>query len=168
VAARYPVASGQTAPRTPRTKDVVTEVLPACEEQPALQNPAHRRIRVYAVDPSLSARLETAGSNEVTLKIRWEDLQCGPVGEYLAVDDIDAKRKRYKPVNLDDPRLLGKDGWAPSEGNPQFHQQMVYAVAMKTIEHFERALGRPSGVRGQTRKRKQQRLVKQLAVHRTR
>src|SRR6185436_3445989 len=25
----------------------------------------------------------------------------------------------------------------------QFHQQMVYAVAMKTIQHFEAALGRP-------------------------
>src|SRR6185295_7789407 len=28
------------------------------------------------------------------------------------------------------------------EGNPQFHQQMVYAVAMTTIRNFERALGR--------------------------
>jgi subtilase family protein len=143
VAARYPVASGQAAPRTRRSRTVVTEVLPACEEQPDIPTPAHRRIRVYAVDPSLSTRLDTAGSNEVTLKIRWEDLQSGPMGEYLAVDDIDAKQTRYKPVNLDDPRLLAQDGWAPSEGNPQFHQQMVYAVAMKTIEHFERALGRP-------------------------
>ena len=143
VAARYPVAAGQTAPRTRRSRSVVTEVLPACEEQPALWNPPHRRIRVYAVDPSLSARLDTAGSNEVTLEIRWEDLKKGPVGEYLAVEDVDATKKRYKPVNLDDPRLLARDGWAPSEGNPQFHQQMVYAVAMKTIEHFERALGRP-------------------------
>lgn len=143
VAARYPVAAGQAAPRTRRSRAVVPEILPACEEQPALSNPPYRRIRVYAVDPSLSTRLETAGSNEVTLKIRWEDLAKGPVGEYLAVEDIDAGKKRYKPVNLDDPRLLARDGWAPSEGNPQFHQQMVYAVAMKTIEHFERALGRP-------------------------
>jgi hypothetical protein len=143
VAARYPVAAGQSAPRTRRSRSVVPEVLPACEEQPALSNPPHRRIRVYAVDPSLSARLETAASNEVTLDIRWENLAKGPVGEYLAVEDVDANRKRYKPVNLDDPRLLARDGWAPSEGNPQFHQQMVYAVAMKTIEHFERALGRP-------------------------
>ena len=51
--------------------------------------------------------------------------------------------RRYDPLDLDDPRLLAQDGWAPSEGNPQFHQQMVYAVAMKTIEHFEHALGRP-------------------------
>ena len=143
VAARYPVAAGQAAPRTRRSRAVVPEVLPACEEQPSLSDPPHRRIRVYAVDPSLSSRLETAGSNEVTLKIRWEDLAKGPVGEYLAVEDVDARKKRYKPVDLNDPRLLARDGWAPSEGNPQFHQQMVYAVAMKTIEHFERALGRP-------------------------
>ena len=76
-------------------------------------------------------------------KVRWETLEPGPVGEYLAVDDMDATGKTYAPVDLNDPRLLAQDGWAPSEGNPQFHQQMVYAVAMKTIEHFERALGRP-------------------------
>ena len=143
VAGRFPVASGQDAPRTRRSRQVVTEVLPACEEPPEIINPAYRRIRVYALDPSLSARLETAGSNEVTLKIRWEDIKIGPTGEYLKVEDLDASEKRYKRVNLDDPRLLAQDGWAPSEGNPQFHQQMVYAVAMKTIEHFERALGRP-------------------------
>ena len=38
--------------------------------------------------------------------------------------------------------LLAQDGLPPSEGNPQFHQQMVYAVAMTTIGHFETALGR--------------------------
>jgi hypothetical protein len=48
----------------------------------------------------------------------------------------------YAPVDLNDPYLLATDGLAPSEGNPQFHQQMVYAVAMKTIQSFERALGR--------------------------
>ena len=46
-------------------------------------------------------------------------------------------------VNLNDPSLLAQDGYQPSEGNAGFHQQMVYGVAMKTIEHFERALGRP-------------------------
>lgn len=148
VAARYPVAAGRSAPRTPRSKPVVPDVLQVCEVQPAVQNPPYRRVRVYAVDPSLSARLETAGINEVTLKIRWETIEKkGPVGEYLAVEDVveeaGTRKRRYDPVDLDDPRLLAQDGWAPSEGNPQFHQQMVYAVAMKTIEHFERALGRP-------------------------
>ncbi|HEX8130467.1 MAG TPA: S8 family serine peptidase [Pyrinomonadaceae bacterium] len=143
VATRYPVAAGEAAPRTKRSKQVIPEVLPVCDVQPTVRNPAYRRVRVYAVDPSLSARFDTAGINEVTLKIRWEELGKGPSGEYLAVEDVDAANKRYPPVNLDDPRLLAQDGWAPSEGNPQFHQQMVYAVAMKTIEHFERALGRP-------------------------
>ncbi len=143
VAARYPVVAGQSAPRNEKTQAVVHEVLPVCDVQPAVRNPPYRRVRVYAVDPSFSTRLDTAGLNEVTLKIRWEALKEGPAGEYLAVEDVDAADKRYKPVNLDDPRLLAQDGWEPSEGNPQFHQQMVYAVAMKTIEHFERALGRP-------------------------
>ncbi|HVG31825.1 MAG TPA: S8 family serine peptidase, partial [Pyrinomonadaceae bacterium] len=144
VAERYPVAAGQSAPRTLRSKDVIPEVLPACDAQPDVRNPPYRRVRVYAVDPSLSSRLDTASINDVTLKIRWETMEKrGPVGEYLAIDDKDAANRRYEPVDLDDPRLLAQDGWAPSEGNPQFHQQMVYAVAMKTIENFESALGRP-------------------------
>lgn len=143
VASRFPVAAGRSAPRTELTKAVIPENLPACDAQPAVRPPAYRRVRVYAEDPSFSARLATAEINEATLKIRWEELEKGPAGEYLAIEDVDASGKRYEPVDLDDPLLLAQDGWAPSEGNPQFHQQMVYAVAMKTIEHFERALGRP-------------------------
>ena len=57
--------------------------------------------------------------------------------------DIDpASKACYAPVNLDDPSVLAENGLAPSEFNPQFHQQMAYAVAMRTIERFERALGR--------------------------
>ena len=144
VAARYPVPTGRPAPETPR---IVPPVLPACDAEPEVSDPPYRRIRVYAVDPSLSTRLDTAETNEVTLTVRWEPLRStkreGLVGEYLVVKDRDASGKRYDPVDLDDPRILAQDGWAPSVGNPKFHQQMVYAVAMKTIEHFERALGRP-------------------------
>jgi subtilisin family serine protease len=147
-ATRYPIVAGRPAPVVPR---VVPPVLPPCDAQPTLGDPPFRRIRVYAVDPSLSARLDTASTNEVTLRVRWEPLRPGPIGEYLAVKDLDASGKwhqdatgkKFDPVDLNDPRLLAQDGWSPSEGNPQFHQQMVYAVASKTIEHFERALGRP-------------------------
>ena len=38
--------------------------------------------------------------------------------------------------------IVAQDGLQPSESNPQFHQQMVYAVTMRTIRNFERALGR--------------------------
>lgn len=72
-----------------------------------------------------------------------KDLQPGPAGEYLEVIDEDAAGVNYAPVNLNDPRLLAQNGWQPAEGNPAFHQQSVYAVAMTTIAIFERALGRP-------------------------
>jgi hypothetical protein len=99
---------------------------------------------VYAYDPSLGTRLETLGINEAVVEVPWEeDLQPGPVGEYLEVIDVDPpSRCCYAPVALNHPHLLVQDGLAPSETNPQFQQQMAYAIAMKTIEHFERALGR--------------------------
>lgn len=141
VANRYTMVSGASAVKVP--KEVVPPAPSVCEREPTLTDPPFRRVRTYAVDPSFSTRLETAAINEVVLKVRWEELEPGPTGEYLEVADTDAAGKTYAPVDLDDPRLLAQDGWAPSEGNPAFHQQMVYAVAMKTIEHFERALGRP-------------------------
>ncbi|HJZ59698.1 MAG TPA: hypothetical protein VKE74_32440 [Gemmataceae bacterium] len=109
-----------------------------------VDRPAYRRLRVYTFDPSLATRLDTALINETTLSIPWEeDLLPGPVGEYLEVVDYDpASKCFYSPVHLNDRYLLAQDGVAPSEGNPQFHQQMAYAVAMTTIHNFERALGR--------------------------
>ena len=69
--------------------------------------------------------------------------RAGPIGEYIEVIDVDpASNRAYLPVDLNDPFLLAQDGLTPSESNPQFHQQMVYAVAMTTIRQFERALGR--------------------------
>jgi hypothetical protein len=101
-------------------------------------------LRVYAYDPSLGARLDTVRINEATLEVRWEkDLRPGPVGEYIEVVDVDpASQCCYAPVDLNHPHILTRSGLPPSEANPQFHQQMVYAVAMKTIEYFEKALGR--------------------------
>jgi hypothetical protein len=114
-----------------------------------LELPRSRRLRVFAFDPSLAQRTETAAIQEIVIRVPWErgpdggPLPAGPVGEYIEVVDVDpASNVVYPPVNLDDSNLLAQDGLAPSEGNPQFHQQMVYAVAMATIGHFERALGR--------------------------
>ncbi len=140
VLSRYPVAIGRPAPKAARI-NLEPELPPVGIGTPKVPAPAHRRLRVYALDPSLSKRLDTVDVNEVTLRVRWEELRRGPTGEYLQVKDKGPHN--YPGVNLNDRSLLAQDGWAPSEGNPQFHQQMVYAVAMKTIEHFERALGRP-------------------------
>jgi len=105
--------------------------------------PPYRRLRAYTFDPSLATQLDTALINETVLRVPWEPLAPGPVGEYVEVVDYDpASGCFYKPVDLTDRFMLAQDGLAPSEGNPHFHQQMVYAVAMTTIHNFERALGR--------------------------
>jgi hypothetical protein len=105
--------------------------------------PPFRRLRGFSFDPSLATQIETAVFAEVTFKVPWEKLERGPVGDYVEVVDYDpATRCFYTPVDLDDPNVLAQDGLAPDEGNPQFHQQMVYAVVMTTVKNFERALGR--------------------------
>lgn len=106
--------------------------------------PPFRRLRGYAFDPSLSLRLDTAAINHKVFDVPWEPaLQPGPRGEYLEVLDYDpASGCWYDPVDLNATEIVAQDGLAPSEGSPQFHQQMVYAVAMNTIRHFEHALGR--------------------------
>jgi hypothetical protein len=106
--------------------------------------PPFRRLRVYAFDPSASTDLDTAVVNDAVLRLPWErDLSPGPTGEYIEVIDVDpASGILWPPVDLNDPFVLAEDGIPPSEGNPQFHQQMVYGVAMLTISNFERALGR--------------------------
>ena len=109
-----------------------------------LSEPTSRKLRIFAFDPSLSAQFDMAGIGEITIAIPWEKkLQPGPVGEYIEVVDADpASRVFYKPVDLNEKWILAQNGLAPSETNPLFHQQMVYAVAMTTIGHFELALGR--------------------------
>lgn len=112
-------------------------------ERSRTPRPVSRKLQIYAFDPGLDLDLKTAHVNRSTIHVAWEDVAYGPVGDYIEVVDIDpASASAYAPVNLDDPYLLAQDGLAPSEGNPQFHQQMVYAVAMKTIANFEGALGR--------------------------
>jgi hypothetical protein len=110
--------------------------------------PALRRLRVYAFDPQSAVELDTAVINDAVIDLPWETrweapLERGPVNDYLEVIDYDpASGCYYPPVDLNDPGLLAQNGLAPSEGRPQFHQQMVFAVAMRTIRNFERALGR--------------------------
>lgn len=115
----------------------------------ASEVPPFRPLRVFAFDPSLALQLKTLDIHEIAVRVPWErdpelgKIAPGPIGEYLEIIDVDpASGVAYAPIDLDDPKVLAQDGLSPSEGNPQFHQQMVYAVAMSTIGHFERALGR--------------------------
>jgi hypothetical protein len=109
-----------------------------------MSTPVYRFLRGYTLDPGFSTRLDTAAINVGVYRIPFEkDLKAGPVGEYIEVVDFDpASGCWYEPVDLRQDSIASQHGLTPSEGDPQFHQQFVYAVAMKTIQHFERALGR--------------------------
>lgn len=105
--------------------------------------PKFRRLRAYAFDPSLSLKMDTIDINNIVYKIPWEELKPGPIGEYVEIMDIDPTTGMfYTPVDLNSEIVLAEDGLEPSESNPKFHQQMVYAVIMTTIRNFEQALGR--------------------------
>jgi hypothetical protein len=106
---------------------------------PPGETPAYRALRVYAFDPSRGRRL----GNYMTVKVKYEALANGLEGEQLHVIDYDATNKiYYKAADLNSQAALVEGGIAPSESDPRFHQQMVYAVAMETIRTFENALGR--------------------------
>jgi hypothetical protein len=110
---------------------------------PQFCKPPFRSLRAYAFDPTSALTLDQAIANEVTLKVPWEDLTPGPVGEYVEVIDYDPESECfYAPVDLNAPPVLVQAGLPPAQGVPQFHQQMVYALVMSTIRHFERGLGR--------------------------
>ena len=111
--------------------------------------PSQRKLRVFAFDPQASLSVDTAPINNALVTLPWEQdwedpIEKGPINEYIEVVDYDpVSGCFYPPVDLEHPQLLAQDGLPPSDGDPQFHQQMVFAVAMKTIRAFERALGRP-------------------------
>jgi hypothetical protein len=105
----------------------------------AIEPPLFRPLRVFAFDPSLG---RTPG-NVMTIPVRYEKLQPGPVGGRVRVVDYDASRNCfYEPVDLDDPLIAIRGGLDPSESDPQFHQQMVYAVTCETLRRVESSVGR--------------------------
>ena len=111
-----------------------------------LPPPAKRPLRIFAFDPML-ARLDS--TRVITVNVPNEPLLPGPQGKRVEVIDYDGVNEcMYPPVDLDDPSVLMRRGLDPAEADPRFHQQMVYAVAMKVIDNFDFALGRRLGFRG--------------------
>jgi hypothetical protein len=101
--------------------------------------PLRRPLRIFAFDP-MHGRTTL---NTLTLEVANEKLKRGPRGTRIRVVDYDgAQQCFYEPVNLDDPAILMQNGLTPTESDPRFHQQMVYAVATKVLENFDKALGR--------------------------
>lgn len=102
-------------------------------------DPIFRPLKIYTIDPS-SSRLE---GQTAEIKIPFEALRPGPIGErFEVVATPNGPFSHYDPVDLDEGRLLIANGLDPAPTNPNFHHQMVYAVAMSTYEVFRTALGR--------------------------
>jgi hypothetical protein len=118
----------------------------------AARTPDRRMLNIYAADPMAGRRPRY----RTAIDINHEPLlERGPSGAVIEVVDYDAEHKRfYSQVDLNDPSLLMQNGLAPNESDPRFHQQMVYAVAMKAIENARRALGRPISFRQGSRRPK--------------
>jgi len=118
---------------------------------PGQKRPEFRNLRIFAIDPMVGR----GGDHQVTVQIRLEDVgnstadgDADPISiksgrvEVVDVDTSSEPATWLKCVDLDDTHIAMQHGLEPSESDPQFHQQMVYAVAMRTLEHFDRALGR--------------------------
>ncbi|HEX8501802.1 MAG TPA: hypothetical protein VF659_14560 [Pyrinomonadaceae bacterium] len=143
-----PAAKGADASDTRAAAEAPAAEAPAAEapaadalvlESTEVPPPVTRPLKAYAFDPSLGRFI----GNEMMIEVKYEKLLPGPVGRKVAVIDYDGANKVfYKPVDLDDPGLLIRGGLSPSESDPRFHQQMVYAVVSETVQHYEAALGR--------------------------
>jgi hypothetical protein len=120
-------------------------------------DPIYRPLRIYALDASASER---EGATAL-VNVPYEPVEPGPKGCLFEVEETFRTADGLRPqvVDLDAPRVLLESGRRPSPSDPQFHQQMVYAVCSLTYAAFRKALGRdlawgfdrPSGTDGRVR-----------------
>ncbi|MEO0530030.1 MAG: hypothetical protein AAF266_05550 [Planctomycetota bacterium] len=112
------------------------------------ENARTRPLTVFAQDPSIE---DSHGKPLVTtLEIPAERLAPGPCGYRVRVVDYDASTGTlYEPLRdpTEGPYI---DEFADEDPerlieNPHFHQQNVYAIAMRVLSRFELALGRRVG-----------------------
>ncbi|MBS1691373.1 MAG: hypothetical protein JST91_04050 [Actinobacteria bacterium] len=131
-----PVAGGAAGLRTPTDRDGDIRA-------------RRRPLRVIPFDPMV----DRAGRS-VIADVIYEQTGPGPAGRLVEVIDYDPVHQCwYEPIDLDDAAVLLDSGIDVAESDPRFHQQMVYAVVMRVLETFERALGRPFRWRGKRRLR---------------
>jgi hypothetical protein len=109
-----------------------------------------RTLRVIAQDPGF--RKDRGGGGYIVTanaELPAEELLAGPTGYRVKVIDYDVSTDTlYAASNI----VIGPDGQpidafreAPDKlllTDPRFHQQNVYAIVMRTLSRFEKALGR--------------------------
>ena len=93
----------QTKEPRPPIASLRIDATPDIYASAEIPTPAERRLNVYAFDPSQGHYV----GNFMAASVRYEKLEAGPVGDRFAVIDYDGSQKTfYKPVDLNDPRLL--------------------------------------------------------------
>ena len=111
----------------------VTRAVHGRPHQRQPNEPVYRPLKIFSRDPSTS-RLE---GSIATVEVPYEPLAPGPIGQVFRVLD-----EPYRTVDLDERDVILNDGVEPSQSDPRFHQQMVYAVCSTVYAAFRRALGR--------------------------
>jgi hypothetical protein len=107
-----------------------------------------RTLRIIAQDPGVKRRGRILTAE---VSVPAELLAAGPWGHRVQIIDYDASSNTlYEPLpprahgsvkgKYADPYLTASD--AQLLGDPNFHAQNVYAIAMRTLARFEFALGR--------------------------
>src|SRR6187399_3226510 len=117
-------------------------------KSPSARAPARRKrkLRIIAQDPAIRIKGKILTAE---VDVPAEELAPGPWGHRVHVIDFDASSNTlFKPLeyekgrngeaidpfrNASDHRLLN---------DPTFHAQNVYAIVMRVLARFERALGR--------------------------
>jgi hypothetical protein len=107
-----------------------------------------RTVSVIAQDPSVKNAQGRILMSRI--QIPHEDLAPGPIGYRVQVVDFDATDGRFHgshvlPSRVDDEPLAWTSGLPEIMTDYRFHAQNVYALVMKTLARFERALGRRVG-----------------------
>ena len=90
----------------------------------------------------------------MTLQVAYEDLESRAGRQAAGRRRLRRQQRavlRERSIWIIRPVPHRQRSGAPASRTPQFHQQMVYAVASDTISHFEFALGGPIRWRPQTR-----------------
>jgi hypothetical protein len=130
----------------PRASQRTPPASPVYQAPTRGESPPQRALTILAQDPSVRRRKKILTT---TAQITAEPLMDGPCGARIKVVDYDASRDRlYLPMKggyqQDEAWLdpFEKKDVATLLDNPYFHQQNAYAIAMRTLGHFESALGR--------------------------
>ncbi|WP_332877358.1 hypothetical protein [Massilia sp. S19_KUP03_FR1] len=101
--------------------------------------PLYRPLRIFTLDPTVSAR----DGGVSTVNVAYEALHPGPDSRLFHIDPHDpVSGEDTLPADLDAPYPLLSGGYDPAASDARFHKQMLYAVCSNVYAAFRVALGR--------------------------